>query len=110
MFCGKCGNPVDEDAMFCANCGAPVEKETTAPAAEPVAPVAEPAAPVEEAPVYPEFQQEPTAEETVQDFVQSEYPELALNTEGEVSKPKKKISVNTRKEGIGSRAKKSGRA
>ena len=93
MFCGKCGNPVDEDAMFCANCGAPVEKETTAPAAEPVAPVAEPAAPVEEAPVYPEFQQEPTAEETVQDFVQSEYPELALNTEGEVSKPKKKISA-----------------
>lgn len=86
MFCGKCGNPVDEDAMFCANCGAPVEKESAAP-------VAEPAAPVEEAPVYPEFQQEPTAEETVQDFVQSEYPEFALNTEGEVSKPKKKISA-----------------
>ncbi len=31
MFCRKCGNKLDEDAVFCLNCGARVEPENEAP-------------------------------------------------------------------------------
>ena len=86
MFCGKCGNPVADDARFCGKCGAPVEEIPTEPAA-PVeeTPVVEPAAPAEEVLDV----QENVVEEAVQE---AEQPEFMLNTEGEIAKPKKKIS------------------
>lgn len=86
MFCGKCGNPLEDDARFCGNCGAPVELEIPAEPAAPVeeAPVAEAAAPAEEVVEV----QENVAEEAVQE---PELPEFMLNTEGELAKPKKKI-------------------
>lgn len=83
MFCAKCGNPMDDDALFCTNCGAGVAKEV---------PAEEPAAPVEEAPVCPEVEQTVVSEETVQEIAEPEVPAFELNTEGEVAKPKKKIS------------------
>ncbi len=88
MFCGKCGNPVDDDSRFCGNCGAPVEKEIPAEPVAPVeeVPVSEPAAPAEEVMDV----QENVVEETVQE---PEQPEFMLNTEGEITKPKKKISA-----------------
>ena len=86
MFCGKCGNPVADDARFCGKCGAPVEEIPTEPAA-PVeeTPVVEPTAPAEEVLDV----QENVVEEVVQE---AEQPEFMLNTEGEIAKPKKKIS------------------
>lgn len=88
MFCGRCGNPMDDNAMFCPNCGAAAENET---------PVEEPAAPVEEAAGCVENEQataesDISAQEENQSFAESEYPAFDLNTEGEVVQSKKKIS------------------
>ena len=87
MFCGKCGNPLEDDSRFCCNCGAPVEGIPAEPAASvEETPVAENAAPAEEVLDV----QENVVEEAVQELDQ---PEFMLNTEGEIAKPKKKISA-----------------
>ena len=87
MFCGKCGNPLEDDSRFCCNCGAPVEEIPAEPAASvEETPVAENAAPAEEVMDV----QENVVEEAVQELDQ---PEFMLNTEGEIAKPKKKISA-----------------
>lgn len=87
MFCGKCGNPLEDDSRFCCNCGAPVEGIPAEPAASvEETPVAENAAPAEEVMDV----QENVVEEAVQE---GEQPEFMLNTEGEIAKPKKKISA-----------------
>ena len=37
MYCGECGNQVDDDARFCPSCGARLDQETQAPEGQPPA-------------------------------------------------------------------------
>ena len=84
MFCKNCGNPMDDDAVFCPNCGTAVENEV---------PAAEPVEPVEEIPVLQQEDEilDPSVEPEM-DAAETEEPAFALNTEGEVAAPKKKIN------------------
>ncbi len=82
MFCKNCGNPMDDDAVLCPNCGAAVENEVPA----------EPAEPVEEVPVQQEDEILDPSVEPEMDAQEPEEPAFALNTEGEVAAPKKKIN------------------
>lgn len=84
MFCRNCGNPMDDDAVFCPNCGTAVENEV---------PAAEPVEPVEEVPVLQQEDEilDPSVEPEM-DAAETEEPAFALNTEGEVAVPKKKIN------------------
>ena len=84
MFCRNCGNPMDDDAVFCPNCGTAVENEV---------PAAEPVEPVEEIPVLQQEDEilDPSVEPEM-DAAETEEPAFALNTEGEVAVPKKKIN------------------
>lgn len=55
MFCGNCGNRLEEEGRFCSECGCPVPQEVNQPEPEPVA-VPEPAP---EPVVVPEPEPEP---------------------------------------------------
>lgn len=88
MFCGKCGSPMDDNAMFCPNCGSAAGNQEAASA---------PAAATE---YYAETEILMPAEQNNQQYSQPyapaysepEAPAFALNTEGAESKPKKKKS------------------
>jgi len=81
MFCGKCGNPMDDNAAFCPNCGALAENNASA------------AEPVQEVEYYVETEVLSPEENNVQYYApQPVYPSMDLNTAGEVAKPKKKRS------------------
>ena len=82
MFCGKCGNPLQDNAAFCGNCGEPVKQ------AEEVA--AEQSAPVEEETVQPV--QETVAEATpAEEVTPAEEAEPVTEIAPKVKKPFNKL-------------------
>lgn len=85
MFCGKCGNPVNNDASFCPNCGAPVSQQ---PAAEEVYSEVAAEEGVGAAQEYVDDVNASVADENV--FAAAQENEvLNLNTEGADATPKK---------------------
>ena len=85
MFCGKCGNPVNNDASFCPNCGAPVSQQ---PAAEEVYSEVAAEEGVGAAQEYVDDVNASVADENV--FAAAQENEvLNLNTEGADVTPKK---------------------
>ena len=80
MFCGKCGNFMDDNAAFCPNCGAAAGNDFQA------------AEPVEEVQYYAETEVLSPEANNNQYYSQPQpvYPAFDLNTAGEVAKPKKK--------------------
>lgn len=96
MFCGKCGNPLDDNAMFCPVCGQPVASQSAQNEVQYnandyyYAP-----------PSYEGYTEEPAEQsysepipksdqESVPQVNEPDYSQFELNTEGNVQPPKKK--------------------